>query len=144
MVRHCVPFVQGVTQGPSHSTATHPGLLWSVSKRGQYSETMTQLAKFSGPRPANGRHYRVSAAACRQWADAGPLKLLPSKHSDVGPMSKRHRTRRQHVGVSCRRCRDVMPMSLCDRADELTRCTTYRRRTAGQLTADSRCLGGQN
>ena len=42
---------------------TYHGLLGSVSKRGQYSETMIQLAKFSGPTAANGRHYRQRHAA---------------------------------------------------------------------------------
>jgi len=42
---------------------TYSGLLGSVSKHGQYSETMTQLAKFSGPTAANGRHYRQRHAA---------------------------------------------------------------------------------
>ena len=56
---------------------TYPGLLVSVSKRGQYSETMTQLAKFSGPRAANGRHYRQRHAA--SGPTLGRLKLKPTK-----------------------------------------------------------------
>ena len=66
------------------------------------------------------KNHRIVCDTYPGLLGSGPLKLLPSKHSDVGPTSKRRRTRRQHVGVSCRRCRDVTPTSLCDRADELT------------------------
>jgi len=62
------PFIQGVTQGPSHSMRHLPRIargLFSSVDTGQYSETMTQLAKFSGPTAANGRHYR------QRHADSG-------------------------------------------------------------------------
>ena len=117
---------------------TYAGLLGSVFKRGQYSETMTQLAKFSRPTAANGRHYRGHAAS-------GPT-LGRLNYYQINTVTSCRR--QKHVVLVGNTSASVADVAATSRrrhcATELTRCTTYRRCTAVIAQPDSHRVGGQN
>ena len=95
---------------------TYAGLLGSVFKRGQYSETMTQLAKFSRPTAANGRHYR-------------------QRHAASGPTLGRLNYYQINTVTSCRRQKHVVLVGNTSASVADVAATSRRRHCATELTS---------